>query len=72
MDPPSPGTSPVKKFTHTKADTRKERSYATHKGVVVMSLPDFGKSCLNCPPCNVVALVAKKASSSRNMVRDAM
>jgi len=57
MNPPPPGASPVKKSTHTKADTRKERSVAAHEALVAVSTKDFQKSYLNLPDRKTITLV---------------
>lgn len=71
MNPPPTGASPVKKFTRTKTDTRKERSFATHKGRVALSTEDFGDLYLNHPLPKVLTQVTKKASKLRDSVQSA-
>lgn len=55
----------------TKADTRKERSFATHKGHVALSTTDFRDLYLNLPPLEVLTKVTKKASELRTLVETA-
>jgi hypothetical protein len=60
---PLPGASPVKKTTHTKADTRKERSVAAHEALVAVSTKDFQKSYLNLPDRKTRTLVTQTVSN---------